>query len=1549
MTTLAPPLDSAPPLGGHSERASGTKARGRWWLVAELVVLALLAYLPLLAARPGVATPDTKTYLYLNPSKFLSQVGSMWDPTVAMGTVTHQYIGYLLPMGPFFLLFHVLGVHLWVVQRLWLGTIMFAAGAGVLYLAKTLSLKGPGRLVAALAFMMSPYVLQYSGRISVLLLPWAGLPWLVAFAALTLRRGGWRYPALFAIVVALVSSINATSIIYVGLAPILWILYAIVVEREATWRTGLLGALKIGFLSILVCLWWAIGLLVEAGYGVDVLKYTETVVTTSAGSSASEVIRGLGYWYFYGTDRLGAWTSSGVLYTQRLSVLEISYAVPLLAFVAAAIHRWRVRAYFVLLVVVGMVLSVGPHPYDSPTAFGGILKAFMTQTTAGLALRSTDRATPLVVLGMAMLLGAGVTALWSRAPRTGIAVGAGAIVLVVVNNPALFNGDTIANNFTQPARLPAAQMAAIHYLNSMETTLRVLGIPGNDFASYRWGNTVDSPQPAFLNRPWITHEQQVMGSTATADILYAFDDPIQEGTAVPSALAPMARLMSASNLMVDYDTQYEHYGQPHPATLHALLTPTPSGLTNPKSFGAPFLNKSVYPTLDEEDLVNPNATVPLSPVVVYDVPGARPITRAESDQGALVVSGSGTGLQNMAGLGLLNTNSAIYYSGTLANHEARIHQLMSGGAQLVVTDTNRKQGFRWDTISASTGATETATQDAQRGDPTDNPISLFPQAGRDAKTIATFQGAASVTASAYGTPFSYLPEDRPFNAIDNNLDTAWRTGIFSEPMGQWWQVHFATPATASQITLTQPQNGDLARWLTEVRLTFDGTHSVTVHLSPASRTSAGQVVSFPSRAFSTLRITILHTSNDHASPAAATAVGLAEVAIPGRSVQEVLEMPTDLTKAAGTASINNRLTYVMNRWRSSPFPPRFDPETTIARSFDVPTPRSFAVSGTASLSTLIPDDQVDRLVGSTPGRSGVPVAYSSGRILGGLVNRASATIDNDVNTFWQPGFGKDAQVGSWLRYDTARPLTFSSMNLAVITDGRHSVPKVITISTPSGSRTVTLPHLKVTAGANSVTTVPLSFAPLTGQQITVTFDKVVARNTVNYNAPLPLAEPIAIAEVGIPGLSTPPPPATLPSACLGNLLQIDGKPVWISITGTTAQAVTNQTVSFTACGPSAGGIALSAGSHEIETAQGHTVLTGWNLDGVTLDSLAGGAPAPLPVNGTLEAVQPGPAPSAVVTAAGTTSERVTLHQVGGAFELVLGQSSNAGWQAIALPPRSGAGHSVDLGAPQLVDGFANGWHVSASDLTALGITSSQLRSGDTSFVVALNWTPQSSVWLALWISGLALVGCLVLALGPMIFRRRRSTVLDAEQSDGEGALAATKVDTPDAPPAARTRAEIMAARRTESRQMVVSADEEGSNPLDALLTWPFARAGDRPRWWVIALSALIAGGITSATVNLWAGLGVVVVVVVGCLVDRTRGIASVGAVGLLLTAALLVIGAQAAHHYLEGEWPVHFNTAGSLTLAAVSLLGADALVATVRWSATRRKERNADTDSGDGA
>ena len=95
-----------------------------------------------------------------------------------------------------------------------------------------------------------------------------------------------------------------------------------------------------------------------------------------------------------------------------------------------------------------VLLAVGAHPFSSPSALGRALKTFMTRTEAGLALRSTDRATPVVLLALFMLLGSGLSALWSRVHIVGLVTAVLVAGLVVANNPSLFLGDTIANNFT---------------------------------------------------------------------------------------------------------------------------------------------------------------------------------------------------------------------------------------------------------------------------------------------------------------------------------------------------------------------------------------------------------------------------------------------------------------------------------------------------------------------------------------------------------------------------------------------------------------------------------------------------------------------------------------------------------------------------------------------------------------------------------------------------------------------------------------------------------------------------------------------------------------------------------------------------------------------------------------------------------------------------------------------------------------------------------------------------------------------------------------------
>ena len=245
------------------------------------------------------------------------------------------------------------------------------------------------------------------------------------------------------------------------------------------------------------------------------------------------------------------------------------------------------------------------------------------------------------------------------------------------------------------------------------------------------------------------------------------------------------------------------------------------------------------------------------------------------------------------------------------------------------------------------GYTETASEGPDTLDPLNEPLNIFPKAPADAQTTTVFNGLGSVTASTYGSPVEYYVDERPAAALDGNTNTAW---IVAEvPTGQWWQMTFDRPKTMSSINLVQAQTPHPNDLISEVRLSFDAKHPVLVHLGPASLTKAGQTITFPQETAKDFRITILgETVLNHKQlgPYQDT-VGLAEVRIPGVTADEAVSMPQDLLRSVGKSSINDSLTLLMTRLRSSGFPPRSDAEPTLARDFWLPTARTFSLSGSA--------------------------------------------------------------------------------------------------------------------------------------------------------------------------------------------------------------------------------------------------------------------------------------------------------------------------------------------------------------------------------------------------------------------------------------------------------------------------------------------------------------------------------------------------------------------------------------------------------------------------
>jgi arabinofuranan 3-O-arabinosyltransferase len=331
--------------------------------------------------------------------------------------------------------------------------------------------------------------------------------------------------------------------------------------------------------------------------------------------------------------------------------------------------------------------------------------------------------------------------------------------------------------------------------------------------------------------------------------------------------------------------------------------------------------------------------------------------------------------------------------------------------------------------------------------------------------------------------------------------------------------------------------------------------------------------------------------------------------------------------------------------------------------------------------------------------------------------RAASAFDGDPDTAWTtPLVGVAHQ---WVQVESTAPFLVPELDLDIVVDARHSLPTRLLVTADDGEPvSVELPRLSSSdeIGAVQRVRVPLP-APLAGTRLRITIDEIDARLSPDWYTGNPLALPVGIAEVRIPGL---PPAAASPSldtGCRDDLLTLDGTPLPIRITGYTETALAGDGLQVTACTP----VPLAAGRHELRAAPG--VATGIDLDRLVLRSAAWeAAPAR---SGSVT----GPRVDITSDRATRASARVTTD--GDPFWLVLDQSINDGWEL------SVDGARVD--GPRPIDGFAAGWLVEPEEAGELS--------------VSIRWTPQRIANIALVVSGLAVVACIVMCVGRP--RRRR--------------------------------------------------------------------------------------------------------------------------------------------------------------------------------------------------
>ena len=1456
-------------------------------------LLAVVIFLPLLLTKPGRVGADTKSYLYLDPSRMLERAPSMWDPNIGMGTVTHQNIGYIWPIGPYYWLADAIGMPDWVAQRIWLGSILFLAGLGVRFMLKAMGQTGPHVTAATFVYALTPYILTLAARLSVILLPYAGLPWLIGLTVLSLRHKRWREPALFALVVATIGSVNATALILCGIGPVLWIAHEVVITREVRFRDALAAVGRIGVLTIGCSLWWLSGLWAQGQYGIDILRFTETAETVAIASMSLEVMRGLGYWFFYGEDRYGPWIAPSPGYSTAAPLLFATYLIPGLGLLGAAAARFRERAFFLVLLVTGMFLAVGGHPWDNPPPAGAAVKSFLL-SDVGLAMRSLPRAAPLVMLAMAVFVGSLIASLSAERTRLARPLTAGVMVLTVLALPPLWRGQLVDSNLDRAEEIPGYWTQAAAALDRRDDGTRVLEVPGSDFASYRWGNIVDPVLPGLMDRPYVARELIPYGSASSADMLAALDHRIQEGTLDPAALAPTARFMGVGDISVRSDLTYERYNTPRPRPLWYLLRTAPDiGRALGFGPGLPNVPRADLPLVDETELQISPALPEPPEVAILPVNDAEKIIRTAPTNSPVIISGNGDGLVDAAAAGLLDGHELVFYSGSFTNDPDGLRKQIGRNGVLVITDTNRREARRWGTVRDNTGITERAGQKPLLVDPKDQRLEIFAAANArpgttsaaldNQSTVIESRGGVTAQASSYGNPISLTPEDNPANAVDGELGTAWRTGGFSAAKGERIRISYRDPITTDHLRLVQAFGGVRSREISKVDISFDGAAPITYAVGAASRpdaprqgTSPGQVLRFGERTFRTIDITIAATNRDTARLfAGVSAVGLSEVIVVDRSGRrpvgdDVVRLPTDLLAAAGVSAIDHPLALVFTRQRvSGTVAVRSDPEKVIARTFTLPNGRSFALSGQVRLSNnSLSDSIIDQAIGLPDAQHGGVTATSSRRLPGGLTNRAMAAIDGDPNTWWSPGFL--GQQGEFVDYTTPKPVTVDTLKITVLNDGRHSVPQRLNVSVGDGIGPdqvgyVNLPAIADQAKPNGSHTFAVRLdRPLTGTHVRVSVpdEPAAIRNvmTLDWFTSQPVVMPIGLVDLGIDGLKAPPLPSDVDRRCRDDLVRINGRAVLVSLQGTTNDLLAGKAIALAGC-PSAS-LDLPDGRSTLRTTGG--AFTGVDLDRLVLRSDAGGAGdtslAPLVASSV-----PGKGrPDVRVERQGRTSADLVVTGAEDPFWLVFGQSHNLGWTATA--------GGKDLGPPTLVNGYANGWQVPAGQTIRLH----------------LEWTPQKVVWGAIVGSLLSVLIALVL----VAWRRK--------------APAAAIVGlNPDQVP--------LDSRPSMPRAFRLERLLRYSGPVPSR----FATVGT-------VIGSLLIGG---AVIGPIYGVILAIIALTGLRLPRARPILTLGGPVIFAGCVATLMGFQLLRAYPSGfEWPTYFDVVQQPAWLAIFLLLLDVIV-----------------------
>jgi arabinofuranan 3-O-arabinosyltransferase len=806
------------PVGSHLSR--------RWlWLVG--VVSLTLTF----AQSPGLISPDTKLDLTANPLRFLARAANLWNSELPFGQAQNQAYGYLFPHGTFFLAGDVLGVPAWVTQRLWWALLLAAGFWGLLRVAEALGIgTTSSRVVAAVAFALSPRVLTTLGSISSETLPMMLAPWVLLPVILALRGDSNRSLRVLAaragVALALMGAVNAVATFTACLPALIW--WACHRPNRHWLRFSGWWLLA----SALAVTWWVVALLSLGRISPPFLDYIESSGVTTQWTSLTEMLRGTAAWTPFVAPTATAGSS---LVTGPVAVLATTL-VAAAGLAGLALRTMPARGRLVTMLLAGLVLMGLGYAGGLGSPVAHQVQLFLD--AAGAPLRNVHKFEPLlrlpIALGIAHLLGRipsfvsstkpGTVArpTWLRAfahPENDKRVAVGIVVLT-----ALMAATSLAwtGRLTPPGGFDAippywhqaADWLTEHNADS-PTPGRVLVAPGSPFATQVWGNSHDEPLQVLGESPWGVRDSIPLTPPQTIRALDSVQRLFAAGR--PSAgLADTLARQGISYVVVRNDLDPDTSRSARPVLVHRVMDGSP-GLRKVAEFGDP-----VGPGLLEGFIADSGLRLRYPAVEIYQV---------EDDSGAPYLADIDTLARVDGGPEVL---LRLDERRRLLGRPGLGPVLLTGDAAaaglptpvVTVTDTPVARETDYGRVDNHSSAI------LAEGDPrhTHNRVRDYPAPGQELVYGTWEGGRVSVSSSAADSTAlpDVAPASGPPAAVDADPATSWVSNALQAAVGQWLQVDFDHPVTNATMTLT-PSSSTIGAQVDRIQVsTENGTTSVRV-------------------------------------------------------------------------------------------------------------------------------------------------------------------------------------------------------------------------------------------------------------------------------------------------------------------------------------------------------------------------------------------------------------------------------------------------------------------------------------------------------------------------------------------------------------------------------------------------------------------------------------------------------------------------------------------------------------------------------------------------